>query len=1797
MACQGELPMKRNALSSGLALGLFIGSILTCSTLTPPVDQPTRPYAFVGDSLMITATIQDTNSLSAADTVQSDDSAAFIGIVYPLDIRVRGFFWDFGDGVRDTHAIVNHHYAKSGVYYAVFSIYDKDSFTIADTAMVCVNTPPDSLVLLSPLTGSVDELLTPELSWKAHDRDEFDSTLLYMVLINRGNGFVDTAITWSAATSLMLDRNFKKGESISWIVTAKDKFGACIVSDTGRFTMQPSSDASLAKLFLPLGNLTPPFSPDDTVYSDTVPDTTQSIDLDFGLTAKHATVTINDSIVPEGRTRVTLALPTTINIFIIRITSPDKSNSKTYSLTIVRRQATNALLASLHVSIGLKSVQFSETIFNYSDTVPWTTKSIDITPRAQDPASQISVKGIPIKSGDTSVSLPLAVGTNEIPITVTARDGETQKTYQLTVLRQPYVNASLSSLNISAGTLKNISALVPDTLRDTLSFLDSAVTLTPMAADTQASIFVDSIAVKSGVSSPSIRVAVGTTIVRIKITLPNNGETKTYVLLVLRKPDGTVIPTTSPSMLTAKGISVSSVRISWGDVAEATFYTLQRSRQAASGFSTISLPTSNSYGDTGLDSGSTYYYRVCASNAKGSGAFSATDSTVTFRRPFFTQQPQPQTASVGAKAIFSVVAVGIPAPVYKWQRNKLDITVNSAACTTGVLTLIDHGARYRCIIRSEAGVDTSTEAVLTVDSGPVEQPQDVSVITGEDLALIINVSESAYSIQWRKNGVDLPQAKSCTLSIAGVKTTDAGLYSVKVGNGIDSAFSKTFRLLVLPQSPKGLAAQARSALSMGISWNQAPGASWYRVLRASGAATVFASVCSTAQTSMVDTPLTEGMSYTYKVCAVNSDGASDTNSTIAATTLFAPRISVDPLAQVVNEGQTIILSVTAAALPACSYQWKKEGAIISAATSETYSRASVTVADSGDYCVVVTNAIGSVTSRVAHVSVSLTTPTYTLTAAAVPAAGGTIARSKNASSFLEGDTVRLTAHAAAGYRFAGWIGDTTVSDTSLRIIFRKNRTINPQFVRQWKLTASIGLGSGALSLLGDSLCDSGTAIQVTATPSATPAPGYRFNGWSGDTAGSSKNGNNILITMNRDKVVSAQFFRRCRLTTSIGSGQGTLSFIGDSLCDSGASIMVIATPGLTPAPGYRFSAWAGDTAGSSKISNGILITMNKNKVVNAQFFRRVKLSVAIGLGSGTLSLTGDSLCDSGTVVRVIAKPSATPVPGYRFSGWSGDTTASKDTLFIPVGQNRAINAQFMRQYQLSLSIGQGVGTMTPSGTTLRDSGAIVQVTATPSTPGYRFSAWSGDTAGTTKNNNILTVTMKSNYAIAAKFWRRYNLTLAFTGNGSIAPAAGTIVVDSAAATPLTITATPTSGYGFKSWHIVSGVPTVVDTSMLSTTILLRQGDASVTAVFTTIPTFKKIIGGPPDEEGRCVQQTADGGFIIVGKSAEPTGLATVYLIKTKPTGDTLWTKTYGTPGTYNSDIGYSVRQTTPDNGYIICGSMYRNSDMRDDIFLMKTDQAGGSSKLKYFGRSAIDIARSVQQTADGGYILTGTSASFGQGDPDMFVLKTDDTLGQQWMQNIYNGRGPDTGYCVRQNRDGSFIAVGTWFDITRGHNSIYLTKLDKVTGGPIWIDTLGGLEAQSGFSVQQTDDDGFMVSGIRGSQAFIIKTDRDGKNPRSGSFGNGISNDGYSMQQTTPDGGYILVGTTWITAQNSDIYLVKIGADGLPKWEKTFGDAGEDHGYSVQQTSDGGYIITGVVRTSTGNDVFLIKTDDNGNVY
>ena len=311
--------------------------------------------------------------------------------------------------------------------------------------------------------------------------------------------------------------------------------------------------------------------------------------------------------------------------------------------------------------------------------------------------------------------------------------------------------------------------------------------------------------------------------------------------------------------------------------------------------------------------------------------------------------------------------------------------------------------------------------------------------------------------------------------------------------------------------------------------------------------------------------------------------------------------------------------------------------------------------------------------------------------------------------------------------------------------------------------------------------------------------------------------------------------------------------------------------------------------------------------------------------------------------------------------------------------------------------------------------------------------------------------------------------------------------------------------------------------------------------------------------------------------------------------DTLWTQTFG--GT-SCDCGYSVRQTD-DGGYIIAGVTHSYGSGDNDIWLIKTDAVGDCTWSQTFGGNGCDVGRWAEQTMDGGYIVVGCSNSYTvlPNDYDVYLIKTDEFGNEMWSHTFGDSAG-EFGECVQQTQDGGYIISGQAAGITTVWD-VLLLKTDQ-SGNEIWTHTFNVNYADCGETVRQTQDGGYIIAGWTDSgnkNALLIKTDGMGYETWHHTYGGGGFDTGECGQQTQ-DGGYVIAGwTNSFGAGSYDVYLIKTDESGNELWSQTYGGQREDNGLSVYQTQDSGYIITGWTKSfgAGAEDVYLIKTDESGN--
>jgi hypothetical protein len=343
--------------------------------------------------------------------------------------------------------------------------------------------------------------------------------------------------------------------------------------------------------------------------------------------------------------------------------------------------------------------------------------------------------------------------------------------------------------------------------------------------------------------------------------------------------------------------------------------------------------------------------------------------------------------------------------------------------------------------------------------------------------------------------------------------------------------------------------------------------------------------------------------------------------------------------------------------------------------------------------------------------------------------------------------------------------------------------------------------------------------------------------------------------------------------------------------------------------------------------------------------------------------------------------------------------------------------------------------------------------------------------------------------------------------------------------------------------------------------------------------WQKSEGGSDMDYGESIIQTSDLGYIIAGASRSNDGDVTYnhnplrddyWIIKLDTSGNLLWDKSLGGS---NFDHAYSVQEIT-NNGCIIAGYAISNdSDVTGnngyrDYWIVKIDSSRNIHWQKCYGSTSYDDAFSILKTKDGGYIVAG-NASANNGNVtgyhgnnatchDAWVIKLDSSGNLQW-QKCFGGSSTDGAYSIQQTFDGGYIFSGYTYsndgnvsgnhDTTSGTSDFWIVKIDYL-GNIQWQKCYGGSDGDQAFSIQQTNDRGYIVAG---------KTN---------------SNDG----DITGFHGIITGSDLY-----NDIWIVKLDTIGNLQWQKCIGGSHDDQASTIKETNDGGFIVIGNTYSNDGD--------------
>jgi hypothetical protein len=384
--------------------------------------------------------------------------------------------------------------------------------------------------------------------------------------------------------------------------------------------------------------------------------------------------------------------------------------------------------------------------------------------------------------------------------------------------------------------------------------------------------------------------------------------------------------------------------------------------------------------------------------------------------------------------------------------------------------------------------------------------------------------------------------------------------------------------------------------------------------------------------------------------------------------------------------------------------------------------------------------------------------------------------------------------------------------------------------------------------------------------------------------------------------------------------------------------------------------------------------------------------------------------------------------------------------------------------------------------------------------------------------------------------------------------------------------------------------------------------------------WQKCIGGSGSDLAGPIQLTNDGGYILAGFTDSNDGDVSgnhgeydYWVVKLTSIGTIEWQKSIGGSG---DDIARSIDQTN-DGGFIVAGySVSNDGDVSGnhgsgDYWVVKLTSIGTIEWQKTLGGSVEDAASSIQQTTDGGFIVAGVSrsndgdVSGNHGEFDCWVVKLT-SIGTIVWQKSLGGSGEDGNHSIQQTTDGGFIVAGNSFsndgDVSGNHGErdYWVVKLSSM-GTTEWHKTLGGTGSDNAYSIEQTNDEGYIVAGVSSSDDgdvsgnqgsndyWVVKLTSIGTIEWQKTFGGTGSDNAYSIEQTN-DGGFIVAGLSNsndgdVSDNHGDVdyWVVKLSSIGTIEWQKSYGGTGYDNANSIKQTNDSEYIVVGWSESNDGD--------------
>ncbi len=620
--------------------------------------------------------------------------------------------------------------------------------------------------------------------------------------------------------------------------------------------------------------------------------------------------------------------------------------------------------------------------------------------------------------------------------------------------------------------------------------------------------------------------------------------------------------------------------------------------------------------------------------------------------PAITTQPQSQTVNAGANVTFTVAATGDAPLSYQWTKNGAAISGATGASLSLTAVAAADAGTYAVTVTNSAGSATSSNATLTVNTPATAptitaQPTNQTVNAGANVTFSVTASGTApLSYQWTKNGTAISGATSASLTLSAVSTGDAGSYAVTVSNSAGAVTSNSVTLTVnTPATAPAITTQPQSqTVEVGANVSFTVAASGTAPLTYQWTKNGTALSGATSATLALSAVAT-GDAGTYAAIVTNAAGSATSNGatlTVNTPVPGAPTIATQPQSQSVNTGANVTFSVVAAGTGPFTYQWSKNSAAISGATSASLTLNAVATTDAGSYTVTVSNSGGSVTSAPATLTVN------------APATAPTIATQPQNQTVTAGANATFTvvANGTAPLTYQWTKNGTAISGATSATLTLNATTATDAGTYAVTVTNSVGSVTSSGAMLTVNAPTAGAPTITTQPQSQTVNAGVNvtFTVAASGTAPLSyqwtKNGTAI------SGATSATLTLTAVAAADAGTYAATVSNIAGSVTSSAATLTVNA-PGNTDAPKIAIQPQGATLASGSMLALAIEATgaaplryqwskdgTALSGATKAQLIVSSVSSTSAGRYTVTVTNAAGSVTSDAAVIAVIASPAS-----------------------------------------------------------------------------------------------------------------------------------------------------------------------------------------------------------------------------------------------------------------------------------------------------------------------------------------------------------------------------------------------------------------------------------------------------------------------------------------------------------------------------------------------------------------------------